>query len=121
MIRALVFLIISGLGLFFILDAAERETAAVKPSRCFGQTEKDAWYMAKRFVERNLKAPSTASFQNYFDADASQIAQSVNCTWTVRGYVDAENSFGAKIRSHYIVMLRPVGGSKWQASRVEIQ
>lgn len=45
-------------------------------------------------VRANLKAPSTASFSsNASDAGYRK--------WTVSGYVDAENSFGAKIRTDY--------------------
>lgn len=43
-------------------------------------------------IESQLKAPSTAKFNS--DATGSG-------TWTVTGTVDAENSFGAMIRSEY--------------------
>lgn len=44
-------------------------------------------------VEAQLKAPSTAEFNSD--------AQGGNGTWRVRGTVDAENSFGAQVRSEY--------------------
>ena len=43
-------------------------------------------------VTENLKAPSTAEF----DSSASGFG-----TWTVTGTVDAENSFGAMLRSEF--------------------
>ncbi|WP_300265884.1 hypothetical protein [Microbacterium sp.] len=43
-------------------------------------------------IEEKLKAPSTAEF----DSTATGSG-----TWTVVGTVDAENSFGAKLRSSY--------------------
>jgi hypothetical protein len=45
-------------------------------------------------VKDQLKAPSTAKFSNerYTDSDPS---------WRATGDVDAENSFGAMIRSHF--------------------
>jgi len=43
-------------------------------------------------VEKLLKAPSTAQF------DSSATGSG---TWTVTGTVDAENSFGASVRSSY--------------------
>ena len=54
---------------------------------------------AEAFVEKYLKSPSTAKFPNYtqytYDLSGS--------TWTVSGYVDAENSFGATTRQYFIV------------------
>lgn len=45
-------------------------------------------------VRANLKAPATASFSsNASDAGYRE--------WTVSGYVDSENSFGAMIRTNY--------------------
>lgn len=43
-------------------------------------------------IEQQLKAPSTAEFNS---------SGTGNGTWTVTGTVDAENGFGAKIRSSY--------------------
>lgn len=44
-------------------------------------------------VEKLLKAPSTADF--------SSTATGAGSSWSVTGTVDAENSFGAKLRSSY--------------------
>jgi hypothetical protein len=43
-------------------------------------------------IEEQLKSPATAKF----DSTATGSG-----TWTVRGTVDAENSFGATVRSNY--------------------
>jgi hypothetical protein len=51
-------------------------------------------------IEEQLKAPSTAEF----NSDASG-----NGTWTVTGTVDAENSFGATIRSEYQCTVKVTG------------
>ena len=60
--------------------------------------EAEAIAMAKEMVKAELKAPSTASFP--WDASAYAITKSGN-QYTVKGYVDAQNSFGAKIRSTF--------------------
>lgn len=44
-----------------------------------------------------LKAPSTASFSGGMDTRVSQREG----LWAVEGYVDAQNGFGAQIRSRY--------------------
>lgn len=62
------------------------------------EQEAEAIAMAKEMVKAELKAPSTASFP--WDSSAYTITKSGN-QYTVKGYVDAQNSFGAKIRSKF--------------------
>ena len=61
-------------------------------------TEDDAINAAYKIVRDRLKSPATARFSN---SEASLAADS--CTWTVSGYVDAQNGFGALIRAKYTV------------------
>lgn len=65
-------------------------------------SEIDAYTTAKNIISKNLKAPSTAKFLSY---DRQSITISGNI-YTVNGYVDAQNSFGAMLRSYYTVTLR---------------
>ncbi|NME95379.1 hypothetical protein HF847_05145 [Clostridium cochlearium] len=61
---------------------------------------------AQSVVKENLKAPSTAKFPWSFNEYNIKESTSENKDMTiyyVSGYVDAENSFGAKIRSNFIV------------------
>jgi predicted RNA-binding Zn-ribbon protein involved in translation (DUF1610 family) len=51
------------------------------------------------FVTKNLKAPSSAKFAPHSELT---ILQKGNGFWTVVGYVDSQNSFGAMIRSRFI-------------------
>jgi hypothetical protein len=62
-----------------------------------------AWGAAIIAVKENLKAPSTAKFPfSYSSADIKKI--DIN-TFVVKSYVDAENSFGAKIRNNFTVTI----------------
>ena len=54
----------------------------------YGHDKFDAFVIAKNIVNSNLKSPSTAKFCSTSDAT---ITRSGN-TWTVRGWVDAQNS-----------------------------
>lgn len=65
-------------------------------------------------VEDRLKAPGSADFS---------IAKTTNVgdEWTVRGDVDAENSFGAKLRNSYTCVLNHAGGDDWRVVAVEIR
>jgi hypothetical protein len=64
--------------------------------------------IAEKFVSNRLKAPSTAKFP--WSCNAIKNGNQ----WTVRGYVDAQNSFGAMLRSHYTVIVHP---TEWQVDR----
>jgi len=69
----------------------------------------DIYKFAKKSITATLKAPSTAKFPDYNDEGVNiVIADSTNIV--VSGYVDAQNSFGAMLRSRYIVALSIKGG-----------
>ena len=58
----------------------------------------DAWYTCEIFIERVLKAPLTADFEHY---NANKVYSTGTNKWAAQIYVDAENSFGALIRSEF--------------------
>lgn len=63
----------------------------------------DACYMAQKFVRQKLKAPATAQFPESTEANC-QTTQAAG-TWTVTSYVDAQNGFGAMIRTDYMAQM----------------
>lgn len=69
-------------------------------------------YAAQAILKNRLKAPSTASFVS------QSVAWHSGDRWLVVLSVDAQNSFGARIRSHYLVALRvnPRDASKYSHS-----
>ena len=77
-----------------------------------------AFVMAKNFVEKVLKAPATAKFP--WGTSDSQISSIGDCTYIVRSYVDAENSFGAKIRTKYTAKVKYIGNDKWSALDIKL-
>jgi len=60
-----------------------------------------AWYQAQGFVEKKLKSPSSAAFQLY---DENNVIQK-DSVFTIKGYVDSQNSFGAMLRSVFLCEL----------------
>jgi hypothetical protein len=62
----------------------------------------------ENFVRRLLKSPSTANFAPHREL---AITGSEMGPWTVHGYVDSQNSFGAMIRSNYVCTIRYQGDS----------
>ncbi|MCL4295722.1 MAG: hypothetical protein KJ077_08345 [Anaerolineae bacterium] len=93
--------------------------------------------MCKDFVRDNLKSPSSADFGGLFDdrdkamfLEAEQASQfGVDTSklrnsgvWVVAGEVDAENSFGAMIRSKYTCILDyDKAGQNWYLLDISIE
>lgn len=75
-----------------------------------------AYTMAEMFVERNLKAPTTAKFPWPRDEFTKEVATN---KWVVRAYVDAQNGFGAMIRSYFEVKMTYLGNEKWQLDGIK--
>lgn len=91
-----------------------RELAGLAPSKSnrledtWGHDEFDAVVVAENIVESKLKSPSTAKFCKHKE-------YSITCsedTWTVSGYVDAQNSFGATLRNNFTVKFTFTGQEK---------
>lgn len=61
-----------------------------------------AYQISKQYVKENLKAPSTADFP--FDDYKSWIFD--DSTVVIKGYVDAQNTFGAQVRQNYRIKLK---------------
>lgn len=59
-----------------------------------------AWTVAQEEVRAALKAPTSAEFPSITSAN---IERSGDCEFTIRAHVDAENSFGAKLRQPFSV------------------
>ena len=74
--------------------------------------------IAQKFVRQSLRAPATAEFPS----SATQAVQMDECRMIVSSHVDAQNGFGAQIRSSWAVDLeyRPASDD-YVAHRVEVQ
>jgi len=59
-----------------------------------------AWIDCRSFVTKNLKAPSTAEFP-LSNADGVRITRLASGRWSVVGFVDAQNGFGAMLRHDF--------------------
>ncbi|TDH35721.1 hypothetical protein E2A64_10315 [Pseudohoeflea suaedae] len=88
-----------------------------KSSNCSDTT---AFVMSQKFVRRALKAPSTAEFP-YMSDDGVMVSKQGNCRFTVHGYVDAQNGFGAQIRTRYMVdVSADAAGKSWSSSNLTL-
>ncbi len=67
--------------------------------------EMNASTIARREVTKLLKAPSTVEFSGHADTRIGLLRDRGPDVWIVKGYVDAQNSFGAMIRNKYQVVI----------------
>ena len=65
----------------------------------YGHDKFDAFVIAEKAVKEKLKSPSTAQFCTTTEAT---IGRNGN-TWTVKGWVDAQNGYGATVRANFVV------------------
>lgn len=67
--------------------------------------DKASYYIiSKEIVKNGLKSPSTAKFPSSSNCSMKKNGKLL----TVSGYVDAQNSFGAKIRSNWTVQFKVI-------------
>lgn len=83
-----------------------------------------ALVMAHDFVGRQLKSPSSASYPTQLEEGVTVIKVSsdrgARCAFLITTYVDADNSFGASIRTPFIVKLSPDddSGKSWSLESI---
>ena len=66
------------------------------------------WALAEDVVKANLKSPSSAKFPFSYGSDGVSMTKSGNL-YTVSAWVDAENSYGAELRSDFTVTMTKSG------------
>ncbi len=76
-----------------------------------------AFVMSQSFVKDALKAPATATFP-YSSSEGVTITKADNCSFVVKAYVDAQNSFGAKLRTNYAIKMRRGDGDSWYGANL---
>jgi hypothetical protein len=74
--------------------------------------------MAQQFVEERLRAPSTADFPSGSEHEVGDLGGG---KFRVISYVDAQNAFGAMIRSTWIVEMQYLGNDRWRLTDIAIQ
>ena len=70
---------------------------------------------AQQFVKQGLKAPSTAKFP----LEPVSAGTDGSGLYQVESYVDSQNSFGASIRSEWMVNMRLVG-DRWVLEKMRV-
>jgi hypothetical protein len=76
----------------------------------------EAWWYATEFVQDRLKSPSSAKFSPHRE---SIVAKMDTNHYTVMGWVDAQNSFGATLRTGWEATVRH-DTDGWRCENVKI-
>jgi len=72
-----------------------------------------AYIMMEDFVKRRLKAPATADFPGVWEREG-HVRYLGNQRYRIISWVDAQNSFGAKIRTYFVGEVRQASKDEWQ-------
>jgi hypothetical protein len=76
-----------------------------------------AYVFAQNAVTQALKCPSTAQFPSGVSEFVSDQGGGV---FTVRAYVDAQNSFGAMVRTRFTARVKYLGNHRWQLEDLQL-
>lgn len=77
-----------------------------------------AWVFMQGFVEKRLKSPSTASFP-WFTAISESVIPLGDDRYRVSSYVDAQNAFGATVRTQFTGIIKKVYG-EWELEFLDL-
>jgi hypothetical protein len=88
-----------GLVALLVIGAAVAHFLPAQPSTPTAQVAnpRTVWRICQERTSAELKAPASASFPAY---DEHAISRS-GALWSVDSYVDAQDSFGAQLRTRY--------------------
>ena len=73
-----------------------------------------AYMMMQTFVERRLKSPKSADFPNPLVGQHKHVRHIGDHTYVIDSWVDAQNSFGADIRTRFVGKVQQVSDVEWR-------
>jgi hypothetical protein len=73
-----------------------------------------AYIMMEDFVKRELKSPGSAKFPGVFDGRQDHVTRLQDYKYKIVSYVDAQNSFGALLRTKFIGEIQQVSDEEWR-------
>ena len=80
-----------------------------------------SYIMMKDFVKQRLKAPSTAIFPEVLERDRDNHVRSLgDHKYHISSYVDAQNSFGAMMRTRFEGEIQQISKDQWQLLSLQL-
>lgn len=99
--------------LLSLVDIPEQETLAES-----GDHRIDAYIICHRFIEKDLIAPSTVDYP--FESYKAVTSPLDGESYRVASYFDAENRFGAKIRTSYDCVVKLLPDERWELISLDL-
>lgn len=96
-------------GAWLIIRGPDKPKTAAEQAAEYQPSAADAERMCREHVTNQLKAPSTAKFGDIR-------TRGFGSEYTVTGWVDAENSFGATLRTRWECTAIHTGGGTWRTT-----
>lgn len=87
-------------------DDSSSSNEPYNADRIMGWSDNRARYLCHDRIKQQLKSPSTAKFEGLFDFIAVQSADHKD--WMISGHVDAQNAFGATLRTNWTCTVTPI-------------
>lgn len=100
-------------------SSGDSPVAAAGSSGDSDEDEYGAYQACKEFVRDRLRAPSTASFPDYFDFDDEIVISHTGNEYTIVSQVDSQNGFGAMLTAPWTCTVTDTG-STWRLQDVFI-
>lgn len=72
---------------------------------------KTAYFLGRKVCQAMLKAPGSAKFSNYYNDPNTGYAHYGYFQWQVFGWVEAQNSFGARLRQKWVAVVQMNAGA----------
>lgn len=103
------------LGIFAVIFVISLLISVLSPApkEAPANPKEDAYTAAITLAPQALKSPDSATFPYYDKSMDSGIVDIGGGQWQITSFVDAENSFGAKIRTDYTAIVSHVN-DKWR-------
>ena len=108
----LVFIMIIGISIVI----SNTPDAATKKENLLSFRKQLVWTISKDIIKKSLKSPATANFgkEGFYPEQSGTTC--VTCVdedvYSVKGWVDSQNSFGAIIRTHFLLKMK-CDGKTW--------
>ncbi len=100
------------------IQTMPRATPTPTPPPTLDEQARLAFAMAQIMLEDHLKAPSTAEFPLYTPGQTKKLSD--DDIWEIKSYVDAQNSFGAMLRTRFVMVIQD-RGDVWHLLSLEIK
>jgi hypothetical protein len=93
----------------------------VKPDTPESRDPSTVFYASKMFMEKELKAPKSAQWPEYGDEGIKVGFSQKTGKWVVASFVDSQNSYGALIRTLYVMVIEYLPGQGYRMVTLDTQ